>query len=141
MSDAHTALRDQLTRHEGVRLKPYPDSVGKLTIGIGRNLDDRGISLYEAQQLLSHDIDDAERDLVTRFPWVGGLDPVRRSVLINMTFNMGITRLAKFVRTLALIERGDYGAAATAMLQSKWAGQVKGRAVELAAQMRTGQWA
>lgn len=134
-------LRAQLTRHEGVRLKPYRDTVGKLTIGVGRNLDDVGIASHEAEYLLSSDIDRAVRGLVARYPeWFPNLDPIRQCVLVNMAFNMGLTTLASFRTTLACVARGQFGEASDAMLQSKWAQQVGNRAVELAAQMRTGEW-
>ena len=140
--DPHRAkLRAQLTRHEGLRLKAYRDTVGKLTIGIGRNLDDVGIAVDEADYLLTNDIDRAVRGLVARYPaWFPKLDPVRQAVLTNMCFNLGLTRLAGFHRTLACVARGQYGEASDAMLQSKWADQVGQRAVELAAMMRTGAW-
>ena len=140
-SEDRAKLRDQLTRHEGYRRKPYRDTVGKLTIAVGRNLEDVGIFEHEAAYLLSGDIDRATRGLMARYPdWFPTLDPVRQAVLVNMAFNMGLTTLASFRRTLDYIARGQYGAASDAMLQSKWADQVGQRAVELAAQMRTGQW-
>ena len=137
---SHDRLRAQLIRDEGRRLKPYTDTVGKLTIGCGRNLTDKGISLDESNILLDHDIEDAERDLRARFPWVDALDPVRLGVLINMSFNLGIARLAQFTQTLDAIRRGEYDSASVLMLQSKWAKQVKDRAARLAEQMRTGEW-
>lgn len=140
--DEHRArLRAQLKRHEGVRLKPYRDTVGKLTIGYGRNLDDVGVAQHEADYLLSGDIDRAVKGLVARYPsWFPQLDPVRQAVLVNMAFNLGLSRLAGFTRTLACVARGQYGEASDHMLDSKWAQQVHHRAVELAAQMRTGEW-
>ncbi len=141
MSDNRTRLREQLERHEGVRLKPYRDTVGKLTIGIGRNLDDVGIFQHEASYLLVGDIERATRGLTTRYgSWFSSLDPIRQAVLINMAFNMGLTTLAGFTHTLDCVARGQYADAADRMLQSKWAKQVGHRAVELAAQMRTGEW-
>jgi lysozyme len=135
-------LRAQLQRHEGVRLRPYRDTVGKLTIGCGRNLDDVGISAGESDVLLTNDIDRAVHGLVVRYPdWFPALDPVRQAVLVNMAFNLGLSGLAGFVRTLDCVARGQFADAADRMLQSKWAKQVKGRATELAAQMRSGVWA
>ncbi len=133
-------LRQQLMRHEGLRLKSYIDTVGKLTIGYGRNLDDVGITRDEAAYLLSGDISTAIQGLVTRYPWFDRLDPVRQAALVNMGFNLGATKLAGFKHTLAAIERGQYGDASTRMLDSLWATQVGQRAVELAAQIRTGEW-
>jgi lysozyme len=134
-------LREQITRHEGSRRFPYRDTVGKLTVGVGRNLTDVGVFPHEAAYLLSGDIDRAVRGLATRYPeWFPKIDPVRQAVLVNMAFNLGLTGLAAFRKTLDFVARGQYGEASDAMLQSKWAGQVGSRAVELAAQMRTGQW-
>lgn len=133
-------LRAQIAKHEGLRLKPYQDTVGKWTIGYGRNLSDVGITRAEASLLLDHDIDDAMRDLLARFPWTATLDTVRFAVLVEMCFNLGISRLAGFKNTLRMVEQGNYTGAAEGMLKSKWAGQVKGRAVTMARQMRTGAW-
>lgn len=134
----HTALKDQLIAHEGLRLKPYQDTVGKLTIGVGRNLDDAGISTHEAMLLLDHDIEAVEDDLDQRLPWWRGLSEARQLVLADMCFNLGIARLQGFKNTLAAIHAGDYEAAADGMLASKWAGQVGKRAHRLARMMREG---
>lgn len=135
-------LRAQLARHEGFRQFPYRDTVGKLTIGCGRNLDDVGITREEAEYLLNADIEKAERGLRSRYgAWFDALDPVRQAVLVNMAFNMGLVTLGQFRNTLQAIADGDYEDAARGMLASKWAAQVKGRAVELAEMMKTGRWA
>jgi lysozyme len=137
------ALVAQLIRHEGCVLHAYPDSLGFLTIGIGRLIDARkggGISHEEADDLLSHDIDSRTRALVGRFPWYHALDPVRQAVLCNMCFNLGIDGLAGFVQMLSAVERGDFLKASAAMMQSKWATQVGARAIELSTQMQTGRW-
>lgn len=132
------ALRDELVRDEGVRLKPYKDSVGKTSIGVGRNLDDVGISRAEAMQLLENDILRTESDLDALLPWWRGLDPVRQRVLMNMAFNMGIKSLLGFKTTLAAVRAGKYEEAATGMLNSLWAQQVGARAQRLAAMMKGG---
>ena len=129
-----------LVRHEGIRLRPYTDTVGKLTIGIGRNLDDKGITEDEALYLLRNDVEEARRGLDKAIPWWLWLDEVRQAVLLDMAFNMGVRGLLGFIVTLPLIQEGRYAEAADAMLKSKWARQVKGRAAELAVMMRTGQW-
>jgi lysozyme len=100
-------LLDQLKRDEGLRLTPYKDSVGKTTIGYGRNLDDVGISQYEAEILLQHDLIHASQVLRDNLPWTEGLDEVRRAVLVNMSFNMGIHGLMGFKNTLGLIQAGN----------------------------------
>jgi lysozyme len=139
-------LRLALIRDEGAgpvkmgRLYPYVDTVGKSTIGFGRNLTDRGISLGEAHALLDNDIDDAVKDLVARFPWVDTLDPVRQAVLVQMVFNMGLATFAQFKNTIGLVKRGQFEDASVQMLQSKWAEQVGDRALRLADQLRKGVW-
>ncbi len=137
-------LMRELVRDEAVRLKPYRDSVGKLTIGIGRNLDDRGISLTEAEFLCHNDIADVMVELDHQLPWWRSLDEVRQRVIANMAFNLGVDGLlpggAKpgFPRTLELIRTGRYLEAAQAMLATKWAKQVGQRAERLALMMRDG---
>lgn len=138
------ALKPQLKKHEGTgpvkngRFMPYRDSVGKMTIGWGRNLDDRGISEWEAEFLLQNDIDQHLQELITALPWVATLDPVRRDVLADMAFNLGVPKLLKFENTLDSIKRGKYELAAVQMLQSHWASQVGSRALTLAKMMRSG---
>lgn len=137
---AVTNLSEQLIRDEGIRRFPYEDSVGKLTIGVGRNLNDVGLSADEIQYLLTNDIQNATQRLEESFPWTATLDDVRRGVLLNMTFNMGIGGLAGFKQTLAKIQGGDFSGAAQEMLQSKWAEQVGPRAQRLAVQLESGSW-
>lgn len=134
-------VRLQLIHDEGLRLKPYKDTVGKLTIGVGRNLDDRGITQVEAMYLLDNDIRNAISDCVVRFQQTFlDLDPPRQAVLVNMCVNLGIARLAGFKKTLAAIKAKDYEGAAIEMLSSVWADQVGDRALRLADQMRLGEW-
>lgn len=133
-------LTDMLVDHEGMRRKPYRCTAGKLTIGVGRNLDDRGISPDEAMYMLANDIRDSRRELSATFPWFDKLDEVRQAVLIDMCVNLGLSRLQGFRNTLALIGVGKYEAAAQEMLDSKWAEQVGRRAQRLSRMMATGRW-
>jgi lysozyme len=133
-------LTEQLIRDEGLRLKPYKDTAGKLTIGVGRNLTDRGVTQTEAIYLLNNDMDVADLDCRALLPWWDTIDPVRQGVLVNMCFNLGADRFKKFVNTLALVQAHDYERASIQMLQSLWAEQVGDRALRLADQMRSGQW-
>lgn len=128
----------QLRLHEGERLKPYRCTAGKLTIGVGRNLEDRGITAEESAYLLNNDIEREWKALKTALPWVTGLNDVRQRVLLDMAFNLGIDGLLQFKNTLATVQRGDYERAASMMLDSLWARQVKGRATRLAEMMKTG---
>jgi len=147
-------IKAQLVRHEGLRLKPYRCTAGKLTIGIGRNLDDRGISQKEAYAMLERDIQDCEQWLIDEIPEIyNKLDEVRQSVLLNMCISipqsrfaplrepcyLGIKGLLGFNNTLAFIGAGDWERAANGMLASKWAKQVGMRAIELSEMMRKGK--
>jgi len=133
-------IKEQLVRHEGLRLKPYRCTAGKLTIGIGRNLDDCGISQIEAYVLLENDIQNCEKQLLDEIPEIyNPLDEVRKSVLLNMCYNLGIGGLLGFNNTLAFIAAGDWERAANGMLASKWAKQVGRRAIELSELMRKGK--
>lgn len=131
-------LRSQLERHEGLRLRVYQDTVGKATIGYGRNLDDVGISRTEADFMLAADIEKVERQLAEVDEY-NHLSPVRQTAVANMAFNLGFYGLMQFKRMWAAIGRGDYQAASREMLSSKWARQVGTRAVELSEIMRTGE--
>lgn len=133
-------LVEQLKRHEGIELKPYQDTVGKWTIGVGRNLDDIGISEQEAEMLLMNDIKEAERQLVALMPWTKELDEVRFSALLNFVFNVGIGTALKFVNAMGQLKLGNYDMAANEMLKSKWAIQVGQRAIDVSEQIRTGEW-
>ncbi len=131
------SIEEQLVLHEGLRLNPYRCPAGKLTIGVGRNLEDKGISMAEALFLLRNDVEEVRTQL-ERYPWYTQLDPVRQKVLIDMAFNLGIGGLMQFRKMLAALEAGDYGKTADEMLDSKWARQVGKRAQRLAEMMRTG---
>lgn len=140
IGEFYERLKNQLVLHEGLRLKPYRCTAGKLTIGVGRNLEDRGISKKEALYLLDNDIDEVSAELSRRLPWFSDLNGPRKAVLIDMAINLGIDGLFKFKRTLAAVARGDYAEAAREMKDSQWYRQVKSRGVRLVAQMRTGEW-
>lgn len=146
-------LRSQLQRDEGLRLKPYLDccgrfwrlcecpTKGKLTIGYGRNLDDKGVSEAEASGMLDNDIRDFTAAVVAELPWIIRLDEARRAVLVNMALNIGIGGLMqKNPKALAACQRGDYAEAAREMLDGPWKHQVGPRAFRLARQMETGEW-
>jgi len=138
MVDRNAMVR-QLRLHEGERLRPYRCTAGKLTIGVGRNLEDRGISAEESAMLLSNDISREERELLAALPWVAKLSEVRQRVLLDMSFNLGLQGLLAFKRTLAAIQAGQYQQAAGMMLESLWARQVGQRAQRLSEMMATGQ--
>lgn len=132
------SIEEQLVLHEGLRLKPYRDTVGKLTIGVGRNLDDVGITRAEALLLLANDIE-AVTGQLEKYGWYKLLDPVRQKVIVDMAFNLGLAGLLKFQKMIAAIGCMDYEGAAEEMLDSRWARQVGRRAQRLAEMMRTGE--
>jgi len=135
-----TRLHEMLIRHEGLRLKPYRDTVGKLTVGVGRNLDDVGITREEALMLLNNDIAEVRREVERAFPWFTRLNLVRQNVVLNMVFNLGLPRFQQFKKTISAIKAKHWDEAARQMLDSRWAEQVGRRARELAAMMKTGKY-
>jgi len=155
-----TKLVEKLIQHEGLKLNVYKDTLGIDTIGIGRNLEDRGISKEEldvmdipnietvyqfgitevdAVYLAENDVQIVEEELVRAHPCVDRLDAVRQLVLVDMAFNMGVPRLCKFKKMWAAIHEDDFSTAAKEMLDSRWATQVKGRADKLANMMHNGE--
>ena len=131
-------VRAQLKLDEGVKAKPYKDTVGKLTVGVGRNLDDVGLRTDEINYLLDNDIQQAEADAKTLFTNFDALSDARKAVLVNMSFNLGLSRLSGFKNFKAAVEAGAFEQAAVEMLSSKWAEQVGARATRLAKAMREG---
>lgn len=131
-------LEQELTRDESKKAKPYKCTAGKTTIGIGRNLDDVGLSDEEIRFLFKNDIARVCADLDREIPWWRSLSEVRQRVFANMCFNLGINGLLGFKNTLAAVREGRYKDAAAGMLASKWASQVGDRAQRLAKMMEVG---
>ena len=129
------SLMDMIKRHEGFRNFPYKDTVGKLTIGFGRNLDDVGISEGEAQIMLVNDINNAIEDLTKVLPAAGTYGDNRFDALVDMMFNLGMVKFKRFKKMLAALRVLDFKKAAEEMLDSKWATQVGYRANDLAYMM------
>ena len=157
-------LIEQLIRHEGEKLQVYKCPAGFLTIGVGRNLETkgltkteceklnlgvseknsviakletRGITKEESRYLLSNDIDYFTTELTNTLDWFEKLPKEAKMVLVDMAFNLGVSGLLKFKNTIALIEKGLYDEASKEMLNSAWKYQVGNRAVELSDQLRT----
>lgn len=125
-------LRNDLKRDEGIRLKPYYDTTGNLTIGIGRNLTDNGITEQEAEYLLNNDINKTLSLLENNLDFWNNLSPRRKRALTNMAFNLGTTRFLGFKRMIKALRDGDYKKAAAEALDSKWSKQVGLRAKRIA---------
>jgi len=160
-------LGSQLILEEGLRLMPYDDATGypvkpggscrgKLTIGVGRNLDGnpltnaeraaighdgrtRPITHDQAFMLLDNDIASVCRALNHNIPWWEHLDEIRARVLADLCFNLGIVKLLAFRHFLSNMRIGDYNAAANDLVDSLWYSQVKSRGVRLVAMVRTGE--
>jgi len=132
-------LENMLIRHEGLKLKPYRCTAGKLTIGVGRNIEDNGITDAEARMMLRYDIE-VSRTSLLKYKWFQELDPVRQDAIINMVFNLGLPRFLGFKKTIGYLQAKDWEGAATEMLNSRWAKQVGRRALELAAIIVTGKY-
>lgn len=135
-----TLVVRSMMRHEGLRLKPYRCTANKLTIGYGRNLEDKGISTQEAAVLLEGDVTDGIAEAMQAFPWLLKLDEVRAAVVIEMVVSIGLPRFKGFQKCIAAIEKGDYELAARELLDSKWRTDVgPTRSGRLAEQLRMGK--
>lgn len=136
-------LEQMIKRHECRGGRPnllmYLDTEGIETIGYGHNLRDKKISPKAAEQIFQDDLLDVQLEVSHAFPWYADLTEQRQWVIVDMCFNLGLTRLSKFVKFLKAMELGNYDTAANEMLDSLWAKQVKGRAIELANIIRGSQ--
>jgi lysozyme len=133
-----TRLYAQLENDEGRRKKPYRCTAGKLSIGVGRNLEDRGLRDDEIDLMLKNDVAESIGECRRLFRMFDSLSAVRQEVLVNMMLNLGYSRLAGFKKMHAALEDGNWGEASRQMLDSKWASDVGRRADRLAEAMRTG---
>tara|TARA_Y100000361_G_C11141382_1_gene335293 strand:- start:6 stop:434 length:429 start_codon:yes stop_codon:yes gene_type:complete len=134
-------LLDMLILHEGLKLKPYKCTADKLTIGVGRNIEDIGITEEEAKLLLENDLNRILQE-VEHWSFLEKLNEPRQAVILDMVFNMGISRFNAntWVKTFAAIQDENFEEAANQMLDSKWANQVGQRAIRLSQMMRKGEW-
>jgi len=128
-----------LILHEGEKLFPYKCSAGKLTIGVGRNIEDNGITKEESRYLLKNDIARIEKEL-EKFSFAKNIDPVRKAVVIDMLFNLGLSRFRTFKKMIAALDRQRWDDAAAEMVSSAWFNQVGARAIRLVKMMRSGKW-
>ena len=127
-------LKSDLIRDEGIRLKAYKCTAGKITIGVGRNIDPsggKGITPKEADILLSNDIDECIEDLKKIFPEFASLPDNMERVLVNMRFNLGPEKFRQFGRLIAGVERKEPEIVIKSMKESLWYKQVGERAARL----------
>lgn len=137
--DAHRVMQ-LVELHEGFRRTPYKDTEGILTVGIGFNLDDVGLSRAESLVILEGRLEALRGKLRDKFVPFRHLNAVRQAVLVDMAYNLGLRRLTLFRRMWNALDEGDYRTAAVEMLDSKWATQVGPRAKRLAYMMEIGEW-
>jgi|TARA_R100001129_G_C5256371_1_gene229799 lysozyme len=135
-------LTEMLRKHEGVRDKVYLCSAGYETIGVGRNISEDGLGLSddEIDYLLNNDIKRVREELTEEYYWFAGLDEARQDAMIDISFNLGQTRLRGFVKSLEAMAREDFDTAADEFMDSKWSEQVGDRAVEVTEIIRTGEY-
>lgn len=132
-------LKDSLIQHEGNKPKPYTCSAGKLTIGIGHNLDNP-LSPKAIDQIFVDDVDTAIEELNRAFPSWTDHNNTRQNVLIEMMFNLGAPTLSQFKKMWSALASKNYVKASIEMLDSKWAKQVHKRAETLSEMMATGEF-
>lgn len=137
--DIRNKLKNLLTLHEGFRQFPYSDNSGHVTIGIGRNLSNRGISASEALSLLDDDILYFTSKLSHILPFFNDLDGNRQIVLVNMCFNLGINGFLEFSEMLEAVKLKEWERASEEILNSKAATQNMNRYEQLAYIMKTGE--
>lgn len=133
---------EMLRKHEGVETHAYVDSVGKITLGVGRNIDKNGgigLSTDEIDYLLVNDVERVEAELLAAFNWYKMLGDARKDAIMDMCFNMGLPRFKKFKKALAGMAKGDYKTAAIEFLDSRWANQVGQRAITVTDIIRSGE--
>jgi len=124
-------MREQLILHEGLKLMPYRCTSDKLTIGVGRNLDDRGISEETAMQMLDEDINIVHGELLKAIPEFSSYPNAVQESLVDLAFNMGTPTLLKFKATLAALNAQQMCIASKELLDSRYARQVGQRAVTI----------
>lgn len=129
-----------LKLNEGFRGRPYKDTVGKWTIGYGRNLTDNPLTEDEAAYLSVPYFQEAQKLLQDHYVWATLLDDVRYAALLDLIYNLGPGKFSKFLKFLHAMEIGDYEEAAAQLERSLWWRQVGTRGPRIANMIVTGQW-
>ena len=135
-------LISMLKRHEGVRSKVYMCSAGYETIAVGRNISESGLGLSddEIDYLLNNDIKRVREELTDSYFWFPAMNEARQDALVDISFNLGQTRLRGFVKAIEAMSREQFDIAADEFMDSKWATQVGNRAIQVTEMIRTGEY-
>ena len=135
-------LVEMIKRHEGVKSKVYLCSAGYETIGVGRNISEsgRGLSEDEIDYLLENDIERVKQELQDTYFWCSGLNEARRDAMVDICFNLGLTKLRGFTNALTAMSREQFDVAADEFMDSKWAKQVGMRAIRVTEMIRDGEY-
>ena len=135
-------LVEMLKRHEGVRSKSYICSAGYETIAVGRNISESGLGLSndEIEYLLKNDIMRCQQELLSEYEWFKDLDSVRQDAMIDLSFNLGQTKLRTFVKALGHMATGNYEEAGQEFYRSRWAEQVGDRSLEICQMISSGEY-
>ena len=138
-----TRILEMLRKHESVETHAYVDSVGKTTIGVGRNIEagsGPGLSNNEIDYLLANDVERVNKELVNTFSWYKDLNIARKDAMTDLCFNIGLPRMMGFKKALAAMAIEDYETAAAEFLDSRWAKQVGSRSVTITDMVRSGDY-
>ena len=131
-------IKDLLIKHENIKNKPYDDATGKelkqgdaikgkITIGVGRNIQDNGLSEDEIIYLLSNDIERCITELKTIFPNFDELPKNIRMALIDMNFNLGKSRFLTFKKMIQAVKNRNWKQMIKEMKDSHWCEQLPNR--------------
>lgn len=133
-------VADLIKEHEGLSLKLYKCPAGRGTVGYGRNVEDKGISVAEAEYLLANDIRQAGEQLSRDYWWFPLLGEVRQAAMVDLFYNLGPLGLSKFVKFLKAMSSGEWQKAGDELERSLWFGQVGRRGPRVVAMVRKGEW-
>lgn len=132
-------VRELIEEHEGRRPKAYRCSAGKTTVGVGRNLDDVGLSDEEIDYLFANDMRRVDEAL-SKYPWFTNLSAARKAACQDLMFNLGATRFAGFRNFIQAMSLEQYTWAAAELKDSRWYGQVGRRGPRICSMIATDRW-
>lgn len=141
-------LKNLVSAHEGGHmLKMYEDSKGILTVGVGHNIEERGISQAVSELMFEEDLQITVDECSQRFSWFNDMGEVRQAAIVDMVFNMGMPTFRTFTNTISYLSNRSYLSASMEMLRgtgpegkSKWYNDVGSRALTISKMVETGEW-